>query len=46
MLTVYVQNLGADEAPQQGEQVVLSWEPEHTFAVTPQEGLQLEEDDE
>jgi spermidine/putrescine transport system ATP-binding protein len=45
-LTVYVQNLGADEAPQQGEQVVLSWDPEHTFAVTPQEGLQLEEDDE
>jgi spermidine/putrescine transport system ATP-binding protein len=45
-LTVYVQNLGADEAPRQGEHVVLSWDPEHTFAVTPQEGLQLEEDEE
>ncbi len=43
--TVYVQNLGADEAPRQGEPVVLSWRPEHTFAVTPQEGLSLEEED-
>ena len=44
--TVYVQNLGADEAPAQGETVRLSWEPEHTFAVAPQEGLSLEEEDE
>ncbi|HYJ60203.1 MAG TPA: ABC transporter ATP-binding protein [Actinomycetota bacterium] len=44
--TVYVQNLGADEAPAQGETVRLSWEPEHTFAVAPQEGLALEEEDE
>ncbi len=46
VLTVYVQNLGADEAPRQGEHVVLSWRPEHTFAVTPQEDLVMEEDDE
>jgi spermidine/putrescine transport system ATP-binding protein len=44
--TVYVQNLGVDEAPAQGEDVRLSWNPEHTFAVTPQEGLSLEEEDE
>ena len=46
VLTVYVQNLGADEAPRQGEQVALSWQPEHTFAVTPQDDLVMEEDDE
>ena len=44
VLTAYVQNLGADEAPRQGEQVTLSWKPEHTFAVTPQEGLSMEEE--
>jgi hypothetical protein len=46
VLTVYVQNLGADEAPRQGEQVSLAWKPEYTFAVTPQDDLVLEEDDE
>ena len=46
VLTVYVQNLGAEEAPHQGEQVSLAWKPEHTFAVTPQDDLVLEEDDE
>ena len=45
-LTVYVQNLGAEEAPHQGEAVTLSWNPEHTFAVMPQDDLSLEEDDE
>jgi spermidine/putrescine transport system ATP-binding protein len=45
-LTVYVQNLGAEEAPHQGEQVVLSWKPEYTFAVVPQEGLSMEVDEE
>jgi spermidine/putrescine transport system ATP-binding protein len=44
VLTAYVQNLGAEEAPRQGEQVTLSWKPEHTFAVTPQEGLSMEEE--
>jgi spermidine/putrescine transport system ATP-binding protein len=46
VLTVYVQNLGADEAPHQGEGVTLSWKPEYTFAVTPQDDLDLEEEDE
>jgi spermidine/putrescine transport system ATP-binding protein len=46
MLTVYVQNLGAEEAPRQGEQVLLSWKPEYTFGVTPQDDLAMEEDDE
>jgi spermidine/putrescine transport system ATP-binding protein len=46
VLTVYVQNLGAEEAPHQGEQVSLAWKPEYTFAVTPQDDLVLEEDDE
>ena len=46
VLTAYVQNLGVEEAPHQGEPVTLSWDPEHTFAVTPQDDLSLEEDDE
>ena len=46
ILTVYVQNLGAEEAPRQGEAVTLTWKPEHTFAVTPQDDLSMEEDDE
>jgi spermidine/putrescine transport system ATP-binding protein len=45
-LTVYVQNLGAEEAPHQGEGVTLSWKPEYTFAVTPQDDLDMEEEDE
>ncbi len=45
-LTVYIQNLGAEEAPRPGERVVLSWKPEHTFAVVPQDGLSMEEEDE
>jgi spermidine/putrescine transport system ATP-binding protein len=45
-LTVYIQNLGAEEAPRPGERVVLSWKPEHTFAVVPQDGLTMEEEDE
>ena len=46
VLTVYVQNLGAQEAPHQGEGVTLSWKPEYTFAVTPQDDLEMEEEDE
>jgi len=46
VLTVYVQNLGAEEAPNQGEGVTLSWKPEYTFAVTPQDDLEMEEEDE
>jgi spermidine/putrescine transport system ATP-binding protein len=45
-ITVYVQNLGAEPAPAPGERVVLSWKPEHTFAVEPQDDLSMEEDQE
>ena len=45
IMTAYVQNLGQEEAPRQGETVTVSWSPEHTFAVAPQEGLTMEEDD-
>jgi spermidine/putrescine transport system ATP-binding protein len=44
-LTVWVQNLGAGPVPQPGEQVRLSWQWEHTFAVLPQEGLVFEEEE-
>ncbi len=43
-LTVWVQNLGARPAPRPGERVVLSWRPEHTFAVLPQ-GYAAEEEE-
>jgi spermidine/putrescine transport system ATP-binding protein len=46
ILTVYVQNLGAEEAPRQGEAVTLSWKPEFTFGVVPQDDLSLEDEDE
>jgi spermidine/putrescine transport system ATP-binding protein len=45
-LTVWVQNLGVSPAPHPGERVRLSWHPEHTFAVLPQEDLELEEGEE
>jgi spermidine/putrescine transport system ATP-binding protein len=45
-LTVWVQNLGAEAAPRPGERVRLSWQPEHTFVVLPQEGLSMEEEEE
>jgi spermidine/putrescine transport system ATP-binding protein len=45
-LTVWVQNLGASAVPHPGERVRLSWQPEHTFAVLPQEDLELEEGEE
>jgi spermidine/putrescine transport system ATP-binding protein len=44
-LTVWVQNLGADPAPRPGERVRLAWQWEHTFAVLPQEGLSVEEEE-
>ncbi len=46
IMTVYVQNLKAEDDPRQGEQVTLTWALEHTFAVAPQEGLALEEEEE
>jgi spermidine/putrescine transport system ATP-binding protein len=43
--TVWVQNLGSEPAPGPGERVKLSWRWEHTFAVLPQEGITLEEEE-
>jgi spermidine/putrescine transport system ATP-binding protein len=43
--TVWVQNLGSTPPPHPGERVRLSWQWEHTFAVLPQEGLSLEEEE-
>ena len=45
-LTVWVQNLGPTPAPRPGERVRLSWQREHTFAVLPQEGVSIEEEEE
>jgi hypothetical protein len=42
---VWVQNLGTERAPTPGERVRLSWQREHTFAVSPQEGLSMEEEE-
>jgi spermidine/putrescine transport system ATP-binding protein len=44
MMTVYVQNLGAVEAPSPGEKVRLSWKPDHTFVVKPSVPLSEEEE--
>jgi hypothetical protein len=43
-LTVWVQNIGSNPAPQPGARVRLSWRWEHTFAVLPQDDLSLEEE--
>jgi spermidine/putrescine transport system ATP-binding protein len=45
-LTVWVQNLGSTPPPHPGDRVRLSWQWEHTFAVMPQEGLSMEEEEE
>jgi spermidine/putrescine transport system ATP-binding protein len=34
-LTVYAQNIGQELAPRSGDEVVLTWPIEHTFAVVP-----------
>jgi spermidine/putrescine transport system ATP-binding protein len=44
-ITVWVQNLGNEQAPRPGDRVRLSWRWEHTFAVLPQEGVSLEEEE-
>jgi spermidine/putrescine transport system ATP-binding protein len=36
-VTVYAQNIGQESAPRSGENVVLTWPIEHTFAVRPME---------
>jgi spermidine/putrescine transport system ATP-binding protein len=46
ILTVWVQNLGDAPLPHPGERVRLAWRWAHTFAVLPQEGLALEEEEE
>jgi spermidine/putrescine transport system ATP-binding protein len=45
-LTVYVQNLGAERAPQPGDKVRLVWRPEHSFVVNPSAPLSEEEEEE
>jgi spermidine/putrescine transport system ATP-binding protein len=45
-LTVYVQNLGAEAPPAPGDQVRLSWAPEHTFAVKPSTPFSEQEEEE
>jgi len=45
-LTVYVQNLGAEQAPVPGDKVRLSWRPEHTFVVNPSGEPPMEEEEE
>ncbi|MHB1088925.1 MAG: ABC transporter ATP-binding protein [Acidimicrobiales bacterium] len=43
-ITVYAQNIGEELAPRSGDEVLLSWPVEHTFAVTPMEsGINLDE---
>ena len=44
-MTVWIQNLGTDPAPRPGERVRLSWQRQHTFAVLPQEGVSIEEEE-
>jgi spermidine/putrescine transport system ATP-binding protein len=45
-MTVWVQNLATNAAPRPGQRVRLSWQWEHTFAVLPQEGVSIEEEEE
>ena len=44
-ITVWVQNIGREEAPRPGDTVMLSWKTEHTFAAVPQDDLEMEEDE-
>jgi spermidine/putrescine transport system ATP-binding protein len=43
-LTVYAQNIGQASAPRSGDDVVLTWPIEHTFAVRPMAPGVVEED--
>jgi spermidine/putrescine transport system ATP-binding protein len=36
-VTIYAQNIGQESAPRSGDEVVLTWPVEHTFAVRPME---------
>lgn len=42
-VTVYAQNIGHEVAPRSGETVTLTWPVEHTFAVVPMSGAELQE---
>lgn len=42
-VTVYAQNIGHGVAPRSGESVTLTWPVEHTFAVVPMSGAELEQ---
>ena len=42
-VTVYAQNIGQESAPRSGDDVVLSWPIEHTFAVRPMEPSSVDE---
>lgn len=42
-VTVYAQNIGQESAPRSGENVLLTWPVEHTFAVRPMVGEQNDE---
>jgi hypothetical protein len=44
-LTVWEQNLGSTPVPHPGDRVRLSWGVDHTFAILPQEGLVMEEEE-
>lgn len=43
-VTVYAQNIGQELAPRSGENVVLTWPVEHTFAVRPMLGAREDEE--
>jgi spermidine/putrescine transport system ATP-binding protein len=42
-ITVYAQNIGQELAPRSGEEVILTWPVEHTFAVRPMENIVMDE---
>jgi len=41
-ITVYAQNIGEELAPRSGEEVLLTWPVEHTFAVWPMTNIEEE----
>ena len=45
-ITVYAQNIGDDTAPRSGEEAILAWPVEHTFAVVPMAGASIEAESE
>jgi spermidine/putrescine transport system ATP-binding protein len=45
-ITVYAQNIGDDTAPRSGEEAILAWPVEHTFAVVPMAGASVDAESE